>query len=78
MRNLKVVTINITVLLFLLFLILPDTTYAYIDLGSGSYIFQMLLAFLLGMSFVLKIYWRKVKVFIIDFFMKRRKDETER
>ncbi len=35
--------------------------HAYLDPGSGSFIFQMIVAALLSAGVVLKIYWTKVK-----------------
>jgi hypothetical protein len=55
---------NITsVLLVLLFLTvgLSQRTYAYIDLGTGSYLLQFLLAGLFGMIFSAKSLWAKVR-----------------
>ena len=40
--------------------------YAYLDPGSGGFFIQMLLAALVGLSFTLKTYWKKIK----DFFTK--------
>lgn len=37
--------------------------YAYLDLGSGSYIFQVLIAFLLGTLFAVKVFRYKIKIF---------------
>lgn len=34
---------------------------AYLDPGSGSFIIQMLLAGGLGLAFLVKTYWRKIK-----------------
>lgn len=34
---------------------------AYLDPGSGSFIIQMLLAGGLGLAFLIKTYWRKIK-----------------
>lgn len=34
---------------------------AYLDPGSGSFIVQMLLAGGLGLAFLVKTYWRKIK-----------------
>ncbi len=34
--------------------------YAYLDPGTGSYLFQIIVAALLGMPFAVKIFWRKV------------------
>lgn len=42
--------------------------YAYLDPGSGSFFIQMLLAGLLGASFMLKNFWKKVKEFIAKIF----------
>jgi len=36
---------------------------AYIDPGTGSYIFYMLIAGLVGVSYALKIFWKQVKAF---------------
>lgn len=33
----------------------------YLDPGSGSLLFQMLLAGLVGVTFAVKIFWRKIK-----------------
>jgi len=35
--------------------------YAYIDPGSGSMIFQMLIGILVGVGITVKIYWYKLK-----------------
>lgn len=34
----------------------------YLDPGSGSFIIQMLIAGLLGLSVAVRIYWRKIKL----------------
>lgn len=54
-------------------LIFPASAYAYIDLGTGSYIIQILLGGLLGGLLGLKIYWKK----ILSFFRRspQRNDE---
>ncbi len=41
---------------------------AYIDLGAGSLIIQLLIAGLVGGLFLVKIYWKKVKAFFKRFF----------
>jgi len=43
---------------------------AYLDPGTGSFILQMLIAFAVGASFFIKMYWRKVKNFFSRFFQK--------
>jgi hypothetical protein len=42
---------------------IPQVAYAYIDPGTGSYVMQVLLAAVLGASFVVKSYWNKIKTF---------------
>lgn len=34
--------------------------YAYIDPGTGSYLFQLLVGGLLGAAFVIKMYWKNI------------------
>ncbi len=61
--------IFITFGLFLL--MFPQVSYAYLDPGTGSYIFQIILASLVGVAFTIKIYWTKVKAFLVNLFSKR-------
>jgi len=67
MKNSKTL-INSAVLSCLFVFIFTRTTQAYIDLGSGSYFFQYLLAALLGLSFTIKLYWRRIKDFLTRLF----------
>ncbi|MFC2015660.1 hypothetical protein ACFLUM_01870 [Chloroflexota bacterium] len=48
----------------------PSRAYAYLDPGAGSYFFQILLAALVGLGFVLRVYWKKVKAFAASLFSK--------
>jgi len=47
--------------------LLPQDAHAYLDPGTGSYIFQIILAALLGGLFALKVFWAR----ITGFFGKR-------
>ena len=49
---------------------------AYVDPGTGSYILQIILAGLVGAAFTLKLFWRRIKVFISD-NIRRRKSSGE-
>ena len=52
--------------------------YAYIDPGTGSFIIQLLLGFLFGGLFAIKLFWSRIKRFVMKLlFSKRdtRKDE---
>ena len=43
----------------------------YIDPGSGSLLFQLLISGVVGLLAFFKIYWKKIK----NFFVKEKKDE---
>ena len=45
------------------------------DLGSGSYVFQLLMAGLLGLLFALKMYLRSFKSFVKSLFSRDRNVE---
>jgi hypothetical protein len=62
--------------LVLLGLFLPSNAYAYLDPGTGSYIFQLLVAALIGALFTVKQYWQKLKAFFKSLLSgKNKKDE---
>ena len=50
--------------------------FLYIDPGSGSYILQMIIAAVLGISFFFKNFWLAVKTFFTG--KKPRKEEEEK
>jgi hypothetical protein len=62
----------ITLLILSLFL-LPLCGYSYIDLGSGSYIIQLIIAGFVGFSLSVRIFWKKIKG---RFSKKVKSDET--
>lgn len=47
------------VLLFLL--VFPSIAYAYLDPGTGSYVFQVVVAMIFGAGFAIKIFWKKLR-----------------
>ncbi|MBI4008935.1 hypothetical protein HY357_01765 [Candidatus Roizmanbacteria bacterium] len=56
--------IKIFIYFFLLFLLLlPSPAHAYLDPGTGSYFFQLLIAGLLGSTFFLKSGIKKIRGF---------------
>jgi hypothetical protein len=57
----------------LVLFLLPLCGYGYIDLGSGSYIIQLLIAGFVGISLSLRIFWKKIKA---RFSKKAKPDET--
>lgn len=47
----------------------------YLDPGSGSYIFQVIIAALVGAAFLIKVYWGRLKVFFSRLFSRGPKDD---
>lgn len=41
---------------------------AYLDPGSGSYIFQVLIASLVGLAFAVKTFWKRSLAFFVNLF----------
>jgi hypothetical protein len=52
-------------------LLFPSLGHAYLDPGSGSYFFQIIMGALLGAMYVLKLYWLKIRDYCI--FLSRPK-----
>lgn len=59
---------SVCLFVFLSILIIPSSTYAYIDPGTGSYILQMIAAGILGGLFAIKMFWLQVKNFFKRIF----------
>lgn len=60
---------------FLLDIIFSNRAYAYLDLGTGSYIFQMIIAVFIGGLFALKLFWKRVKDFFSNLFSGKEKGQ---
>lgn len=60
MKELAVILISI----FLVF-ILVNQSYAYIDPGTGSIIFQAMLAAIVGSAVTIKLFWQRIKIFFL-------------
>jgi len=58
-------------LIFCFLFFFPGRASAYIDPGTGSYIFQVLLGAFLGMLFALKVFWRRMMQFFKGLFNRR-------
>ncbi|HEC91954.1 MAG TPA: hypothetical protein ENI51_03010 [Candidatus Atribacteria bacterium] len=59
-------------LFILLFLILPQNSFAYLDPGTGSYFFQIIIAFILGGIFGIKMFWRRITRFVKSLFTHKK------
>jgi len=44
----------------------------YIDPGTGSYILQILIAGIVGSLFVVKIFWKRISLFLSDLLSSRK------
>jgi hypothetical protein len=53
--------IRLAIGLGLVLSLLPVCGYGYIDLGSGSYIIQLIIAGFVGFSLSLRIFWKKIR-----------------
>ena len=62
-------------LLFVCLLSYPRSVFAYLDPGTGSYIFQIVIAGLLGAAFAVKVFWVKIKTFLMGVFSKQKNDD---
>jgi hypothetical protein len=58
------------ILIILLFF--PKIANAYLDPGSGSYIFQLLLGVIFSLIFTAKLFFQKIKNFFIKVFRIKR------
>jgi hypothetical protein len=61
----------LSVILYQIFL--PPPAHAYIDLGSGSYVVEIIIATMVTGIFVLKQYWRRIR----EFFLKKKNGENK-
>lgn len=50
---------------------------AYLDPGTGSFIFQMLIAGALGGLLALKLFWHSIKTFFAKLFSKGEKQQED-
>ena len=47
---------------------------AYIDPGTGSYVLQIAIAFLVGLAFSIKVFWKKIAAFFRRTFTAKKGD----
>lgn len=55
----------------------PLQAHAYLDPGTGSYIFQIALAALVGALFAVRLFWGRIKAFFRRLFSKGAEEELE-
>ena len=44
--------------------VLAGSAFGYIDPGTGSYMLQVAIAFLVGIAFSVKVFWKKIRAFL--------------
>jgi hypothetical protein len=52
--------------------VLAKVAAAYIDPGTGSYALQIAIAFLVGLAFSIKVFWKKIVAFVRRTFSRKR------
>lgn len=68
-----------TLLLLTVFLfVAPVKAQAYLDPGTGSYITQVLIGFIAGGAYLIKIYWGQLKDFVNKMKDKKSKHANEK
>tara|TARA_A200000113_G_scaffold40226_1_gene32757 strand:+ start:434 stop:655 length:222 start_codon:yes stop_codon:yes gene_type:complete len=68
---------KINSIFFLLILIVtPNTSYAYLDPGTGSIILQAILGFIAATVASISIYWTKFKIILKKIFSKKRNQKN--
>jgi hypothetical protein len=60
--------LSIMMLVVLLQVVFTPPAHAYLDPGTGSYIFQLLIAGAVGLAFVIKVFWGRIKGFFAKLF----------
>jgi hypothetical protein len=69
--------IEITLLLILYLVVSPAPAHAYLDPGTGSYITQIVIGFLVGGLYMSKIYWHQLKSLLTNLFTRKKKNDPE-
>lgn len=69
------ISVTFVTMAFLLGVLDTGKAYAYLDPGTGSYFFQLLLGALLGALFSVKIFWQKIKSFFTARFPRNKPRE---
>ena len=69
-RRVLSAALSVSLIAAFVFVFRVKSAYAYIDLGTGSYMLQMLLATLLASLFMIKVYWQRFTSRITRIFAK--------
>jgi hypothetical protein len=58
-----------------LFLVFTKEAHAYLDPGTGSYLLQLLIAGLLGLSLLVKLFWRNIRTWVVGLFSRSEREK---
>ena len=64
--------IFVLTLIFIVQHLLSKNAFAYLDPGTGSYIFQIFIATIVAGLFAIKMFWRKIKGFFLNYLFKKK------
>ncbi|HEX2029674.1 MAG TPA: hypothetical protein VHF25_16960 [Nitriliruptorales bacterium] len=65
MRNLRTFASRVVVLTLALWLLVVPAASAYVDPGSGAFIFQALIAFTMAAGLTVKTFWRRLRALFV-------------
>jgi hypothetical protein len=68
---------KLTAYIILLFFSLIETSFAYLDPGTGFGLIQMIIAFFASVAATAIFYWRKLLIFINRILKKENKDNNK-
>jgi hypothetical protein len=68
---------RVILLLLMSLVFFYENAHAYIDPGTGSYFFQLLIGALLAAGFAIKIYWSKLKKAAAGLFKPKDKGKAD-
>ncbi|MGM0366728.1 MAG: hypothetical protein ACQEP5_09370 [Actinomycetota bacterium] len=68
-------TLIISALLIFFYFLFPNSVYAYLDAGSGSYIIQIIIGIAIGGAFGIKIFWRRIHGFFTNTSARKKKGD---
>ena len=62
------------VFIFSLYVIFPEKAYAYLNPGTGTYIFQLIVGVFLGGLFAIKLFWKRIFGFLGKLIRRKPED----
>jgi hypothetical protein len=69
--------LKICIITALIELVFPMHSYAYLDPGAGSYMLQVMAAFLFGGLYFIKTFWQQLKAKVSSLFGSKENNDPE-